>query len=441
MRPRDLWPLFNLRDTPYFQEALRPGDGARYPVEWFVGRQAEADRLIATILGHSGSSRQSIRGSVGVGKSTLAQYVKASVAGDRLLSSVDAVALGHADGSDEVCIRILSYVYEAVIAAGQEQHKLAALEKDESVQNTRQLVRVFRETTGLSGGLSLPLLGGISAGRTAALNSPGTARPSVLIASLLRGLFHVARQQLGARGIVVHVNNLENLTETDTSRAGAIFRDLRDPCLLADGYHWLVVGTSGALGSVVDSQAQLRSVFSLTLALEPLKPAELLRLLERRYSALALDTRKPVRPPVSARAVTALYAMFNGDLRGTLAALDEAAHGVLGYGKSSDATLTLADMQVFLRHRYEADARARLTGPQADSLQDLVTRAGGKRFSIKDAAGILRIERSRASRLIAELQRTGYVSLLEQRVFRDERGRPAALYELGGAARLAFSKE
>lgn len=441
MRTRDLWQLFNLRDTPYFQEALRPGDGARYPVEWFVGREAEADRLTATILGHSGSSRQSIRGSVGVGKSTLAQYVKAALTSERLLSSADAVALGHADDSDEVCIRILSYVYEALIASAQELRKLAALEKNESVQSTRQLVRVFRETTGLSGGFSLPVLGGLSAGRSATLNSPGTARPSVLIAPLMRGLFQAAHHELDARGIVVHVNNLENLTEADATRAGAIFRDLRDPCLLAEGYHWLVIGTAGALGSVIDSHAQLRSVFSLTLALEPLMPAELLRLLDRRYRALALDPAAPVRPPVSPRAVTALYAMFNGDLRGTLAALDEAAHGVLGYGRRPDATLTLADMQVFLRHRYEADARARLTASQAEVLQTLVARMGGKRFSIKEAAAALGNERSRTARNISELQRAGYVLLLDQRASGEERGRPAALYELGGAARLAFSKD
>jgi hypothetical protein len=127
MNPQDLWPLFNLRDTPYFEEALRPGDGARYPVEWFVGRDLEA-----------------------------------------------------------------------LIVTAQEQDKLAALEKSEAVQNTRQLVRVFRETTGLSGGLSVSLLGGMSAGGSSTLNTPGTARPSILIAQLLRGLIHVARKQAAA---------------------------------------------------------------------------------------------------------------------------------------------------------------------------------------------------------------------------------------------------
>lgn len=439
MKPRDIWQLFNLRDTPYFQEALRPGEGARFPVDWFVGREAEVDRLGATILGHQGSSRQSIRGSVGVGKSTLTQYVKATLAREQLLANADAVALGHADGADEVAIRILSYVYEALIAVGQERHQLSALERNESVQSTRQLVRVFRETTGFSGGLSLPVLG-LSAGRSATLNTPGTARPSVLIAPLLRGLFHAARELLDARGIIVHVNNLENITEADAGRAAAILCDLRDPCLLADGYHWVVVGTGAALSSVVDAHAQLRSVFSLTLALEPLKPAELLRLLDRRYQALALDPRRPARPPVSPRATTALYATFNGDLRGTLAALDEAAHGLLGYAKHPDSPLSLGDVQPFLRHRYEVDVRARLTEPQAEALRALVLRFARTSFSVKEAAAAWKNERSRASRVLAELQKAGYAILLEKRASRDERGRPAALYELAGPALLAFAE-
>lgn len=441
MKPQDLWPLFNLRDTPYFQEALRPGDGARYPVEWFIGREVEADRLARTILGHAGSSRQTIRGSIGVGKSTLAQHVKAILAPERLYSNPYAVALGHADGSDEVCIRILSYVYEALLSAGQEQDKLSALEKDEAVRNTRQMVRVFRETTGLSGGVSIPFLGGgLNAGRSASLNTPGTARPSILIPQLLRGLFQAAREHLNARGILVHINNLENLTDADATKAGAIFRDLRDTALLLEGYHWLVVGTSSALRAVVDTHSQLRSVFSLTLALDPLKSSELTRLLDRRYNALAADPDKSARPPIAPRAVQALYTLFQGDLRGTLAALDEASHGLLGYGKRPDAALTLADMQPFLRRRYEADARARLTRSQAEELERIVRKVQMEPFSVKDAAAAWKKERSRAARILAELNRTGYIIPTEQRIATEERGRPTALYTASGAALLAFGE-
>jgi hypothetical protein len=434
--PHDLWQLFNLRDTPYFQEALRPGEGARYPVEWFVGRDTEADRLSRTILGHAGSSRQSIRGAAGVGKSTLAQRVKALLAPSGVYSAPDAIALGHADGTDEVCVRVLSYVYETLLSAAKEKGELAALEKDEAVQNTRQLVRVFRETTGLSGSVSVPMIGGLSAGRSASLNTPGAARPSVLVPQFLQGLMRVAREVLDVRGILVHVNILENLSESDAKRAGAIFRDIRDPCLLADGYHWLVVGTADALSSVIDAHTQLRSVFSLTLALDPLKPSELLRLLERRYQALALDPSKPVRAPVLPRAVQALYTLFHGDLRGTLAALDEAAHGLVGYGKKPDAPLTLADIQPFLRHRYEADARARLTGNQFKALEKLAQAVQGA-ITVREAASFWKNERSRASRVMAELQKAGYVLTLE-RVAGEERGRPATAYALSGSAKLAF---
>lgn len=49
-------------------------------------------------------------------------------------------------------------------------------------------------------------------------------------------------------------------------------------------------------------------------------------------------------------------------------------------------------------------------------------------------------ERSRAARILTELQRAGYVLPLEQRSPGDERGRPAALYTLSGAALLAFAE-
>jgi hypothetical protein len=208
--------------------------------------------------------------------------------------------------------------------------------------------------------------------------------------------------------------------------------------LLSDGYHWLAVGTSEALSAAIDAHPQLRSVFSLTLALEPLKPGELLHLLDRRYRALAMDTSKPARAPVLPRAVQTLYTLFHGDLRGTLAALDEASHGLLGYGKKPDAPLTLGDIQPFLRHRYEADARARLTATQVNALEKLVQRVQSGHFLIKDAVSIWKNERSRAARLVAELRSAGYVLPLE-RIAGEERGRPATAYALSGSALLAFS--
>lgn len=64
-----------------------------------------------------------------------------------------------------------------------------------------------------------------------------------------------------APGIVVHLNNLENLASSqnveDASRA---FRDLRD-LFLAPDIHWLVVGTSEEALDILGAHPQVRSVF------------------------------------------------------------------------------------------------------------------------------------------------------------------------------------
>jgi hypothetical protein len=69
--------------------------------------------------------------------------------------------------------------------------------------------------------------------------------------------------------------------------------------------------------------------------------------------------------------------------------------GLFGYGKRPDAALTLADLQPFLRRRYEADVRARLTRMQAEDLEKIVRKVETEPFSVKDAAGVWRKERSR----------------------------------------------
>ncbi len=46
----------------------------------------------------------------------------------------------------------------------------------------------------------------------------------------------------------------------------------------------------------------------------------------------------------------------------------------------------------------------------------------------------------RAARILTELQRAGCVLPLEKRSPADERGRPASLYALSGAALLAFAE-
>jgi hypothetical protein len=440
----NVWALHNLRGSPFFQEALESGDGSRHPIELFVGRAGQLQRHLAVIGsagGTSGSSRQVISGSPGVGKSSLAQAIKARATQHGYLSSPEPVALGHQDDTDAIAVRILDYLYQAIVVRGGPK-----VERDSAVQDVRQLIRVFR-VRNLSGGLSIgvPVVGsaGASASRGSTFVTPGTVRPAVIIGDLMRRLMEVVRDKLSASGLIVHVNNLENLTEENAKSAARVLRDLRDPCLLAAGYHWLLVGTADAVRIVAAGTEQVRTVFNFGGELEPLGPEDLLELLTRRYQALRANLKMPVRPPVAPEAVVTLYGLFRGDLRGTLAALDEAAHELLGYvGESPRASLTFDDLRSVLPGIYAERVRSLLSNEGAEALRSTVATLRKDRketFTRRELRDWLGVGQATVSRFVGELVRNGFaVEARKERV--EGSKRPTAYYSLTGAARLAFGE-
>lgn len=438
----NVWALHNLRGSPFFQEALQSGEGAQHPIDLFVGRVVQLRRHLA-VIGSAGtpggSSGQVISGRPGVGKSSLAQAVKARAAEHGYLSSPEAVALGHEDDTDAVAVRILDYLYQAIMARGR-----AKVEHESAVEDVRQFIRVFR-VNNLSGGLSIgmPLIGtaGASAGRVKTFITPAAVRPAVVVGELMRGIMEVARAKLSAPGVVIHVNNLENITDERAESAARVLRDLRDPCLLAGGFHWLLVGTTQAIRSVAGAAEQVRTVFNFAPELEPLTAEELIHLLTRRYRALRADAKRPARAPVADVAVVTLYRVFHGDLRGTLAALDSASHELLGYaGDSPRAPLTFDDLRSVLPGLYAERVRSLLSPEAGDSLKTIAVTLRKSRmesFSRRDAQEWLSVGQATASRLVSELASNGFA--IESGKERTEGAkRPTSRYALTGAARLAF---
>jgi hypothetical protein len=124
---------------------------------------------------------------------------------------------------------------------------------------------------------------------------------------------------------------LENLSERDVGTAADILRSLRDPVLLQEGLHVILVGTAEAIAFTAMAHQQMRSVFSIT-TLGPLPRSDVQELLAERYRFLAMDPAVKVRPPVSKSTVAELYALFRGDLRNPAAYLYHAGHnGVISY--------------------------------------------------------------------------------------------------------------
>ena len=417
----NLWGLYNLRSSPYFQATLR-ADSQATPLRLFVGRQRERQLLLTTI-GSSASSRQAVAGRPGIGKTTLVQTVKADAQAEGYWSSDEIIPISAEGASEQLLGQLLSGVYDAVLAncptaAGPE------------VEAAQQLVRSIRLR---GGGFTLSAYGvGIGGSQSENVATP----PGALLLDGPRVLRNLLRHALseGARGIVLHLNNLENLSEADASRAADLLRGIRDQAMLHDGLHLIVVGTTDAVHTVVQSHTRIRSVFSDPLVLEPLELGDVEQLLANRYKALQLDPARSWRSPVEKSVVTRLYELFRGDLRGLLKALEDGITALLGLTSAGTdvAPVGLEDLLLTLRQRNQRELQEQLGATAWDRM---VAWAQLDAASVQTQAELVKLWQVRqptVSQTLQPLIEAGAVEALPRR------GREAIRYLMTGTARLAL---
>lgn len=417
----NLWHLYNLKESPFFQQDLQVSGEAHYPIGLFVGREDEAKRLL-NVIGGAPSSRQTVQGLPGFGKTTLVQYVKARAAEAGYISYPDPVSAAGADSADSLLIRILSHVHDAIAS-----HLGEKAQAETAVDTARRLIldtRVRDVKVSAS-------LGGFGGSREVTKRTePAAFHAGLLtIPPLLRDLSTVVRRH-GFAGIVVHLNNLENLMDdAERSRAGLVLRDLRD-VFLFEGYHFLLVGTPEPVRAIISPHAQLRSVFGISRALDPLSPDEFQRLLARRYTHLRLLAADEVRPPVAHDVAGEIYRLYRGDVRGTLRALDAAAHELVGYTDPPGSPIQRTQLMDVLVPMLRAEAEVSLSETLLDYLYGL-RELGDVLFTQKDLMTLWDLAQPTVSINLKELQRLGYV---------EEYGREGRLvrYGLTGSARLVL---
>jgi hypothetical protein len=417
----NLWGLYNLRSSPFFQATLR-ADSQTTPLHLFVGRQQERQLLLTTI-GSSTSSRQAVAGRPGIGKTTLVQTVKADAQTEGYWSSDEIIPINAEGASEHLLGQLLSGVYDAVLA----NRPTAA---GPEVEAGQQLVRSIRLR---GGGFTVSAFGfGAGGSQSESVATP----PGALLLDgprVLRDLLRYAIGQ-GARGIVLHLNNLENLSEADASRAADLLRGIRDQALLHDGLHLIVVGTTDAVRTVVQTHTQIRSVFSNPLVLEPLGLADVEQLLANRYEALQLDQSRPWHSPVETAVVERLYELFRGDLRGMLKALEDGITALLGLTSAGAevAPVGLEDLLLTLLQRNQAELQEQL-GDTA--WERLLAWAQVDAAAVQTQAQLVELWQVRqptVSQTLQQLVEAGAVEALPRR------GREAIHYLMTGPARLAL---
>ena len=415
--PRNPWNAFNLRASPFWQDPLGSED-PEHSLDLFVGRSQDLTRLTDALFGAgSSSSRHAIHGGSGVGKTTLVKRLKVSAQAAGYLTSDSFVPVLSGDTAESLFGRFLGGVYDTIFA--NRPHVL----DHPAMRSAQVLVRAARELMG-GGGVSVAGVG-VSASRSATTTVP---RDLLLDGPrVLRDLMTLVRES-GAAGLVLHVNNLENLSEADVEQAAVILRDLRDPLFMHPALHVVLVGTTDAVHTMVLTHAQVRSTFALH-ALEPLSAPEVHTLLQRRYRHLALSPKAKVLPPVEPEAVTSLHRWYRGDLRGLLKALEDGVTPNIGL-LDSLRPMRLEEIVATLRPRYLAELAA--TADEARVTQLARWGAGDAEApeTQKSLQALWKLGQSGVSQALSWHMRAGYVVALPRE------GAAARQYLLTGLGRV-----
>lgn len=415
------WNVYNLTQSPFFQQPLESGEQTPRPLSLFVGRQGELRRLRGAIHGAGDNATvQAIAGAPGVGKTTLVKELKALALDDGYLTTDSYVAILPNDTPGELFGRVLGALYDTILANRPQSADNPAM------ADAKLFVRATRFT---SGGVSLPIpgLGGIGASRgTSAL------LPKDIMIDGPRIMRDLARmiQHSDARGALLHLNNLENLSEADATRAAETLRALRDVMLLHNGLHYLIVGTTDAVNAAVNTHAQVRSIVS-TLVLASLTIAEVHSLLRARYDHLRVDRKRRATSPVEDTAVAALYDFFGGDLRGLLKALEDGVGPLIGLEDGAHS-LTISELRPVLQQRYAGELATLPEQARVTQLTKWGTTAPSSEQTQKSLATLWKLSQGSVSTALAYLIRQGYVIALPRS------GGDPIRYRLSGVARLIF---
>lgn len=333
----NVWEDCGLRSSPYFQDLLQGSSGSQ-SLKLFVAREKEQQQLLATI-GSKRNSRQAVAGFPGVGKTTLVEYIKMKAREAGYCVANEFISITPQHDADTLLGQLIAGIYDAICAFR------SSLRNNHEMKMACRFVNVIRQqnvTLAASAGIRV-LTGELTV--SSEVHDPSIGGLTLPARNVIKKLLKLALSQ--SKGIILHLNNLENLSESDTARAADLLRSVRDTGLIIDGLHIIVVGPTSAVQEVIGRHSQIEGVFTPIRFLEKLTLSDVYQLLENRYKALQIDRNKPYCNIIEDSIVNELYTIFNGDLRGILRILDYGIENLLlnNKGNSSFLPFTLDEFR------------------------------------------------------------------------------------------------
>ena len=359
----NLWNTCGFRSPPYFQDELQESSNTK-PLTLFVGREKEKRLLLATI-GSGESSRQAVAGFSGIGKTTLVQAVKAEARKANYCVADRYISITPEHSSDVLLGQIICGIHDAILACKPN------LESDQAMQNARPIVEVIQHQN-ISMSVSATILGsggGVGGSRSKTIFNP-LGGLALSAPNIIKNLIKCVLENK-SKGVLLHLNNLENLSDSDAVKAADLLRSVRDTGLMMEGLHLIVVGPTSAIRTVINRHPQIKNVFSYTINLRELALPEVHKLLENRYKILQSDPDKPFQKPIDDSVVNYLYKFFGGDLRAMLRSLENIIKPILLENKNDVLPLPLNSFLTLMKE---------LNQDELEELEENVSPANWKRI-------------------------------------------------------------
>lgn len=411
------WAPYGLSDDPYFQQPLEPDSDpdATRSISLFVGRDAEIRLLGGQVVGSS-SSRAIVQGTAGVGKTSFVNRLKVTLSEHGVLTHAEPVRVMPGMTPRRFIAAVLKVLNQmrasmavsapagTLVQAARTAKRAAALGDEDAFW--LRVGRIVDGEDSLAGGVSVAAFGA----QQQRVRIPSEVEEMSLHGELVQAVAYLTGR--GTRRVLVHVDNLENLSRDDVTAAAGLMQDVRD-AFLVEHSHWLFVGTTDIEGQIFRATPQVSGIIPFAVTLEPLDRAQVAELLERRYRHLQRGVRPA--PPVAPEVAATLYARYHGHLRDFLRLLSGAVQRQANIAPGTP--LGADDVVTLVQSRYYRDVLVKRIG-QADA-EHLRTVLAGKPHETEFRAADIKLttgmSHTAAGKLIRRLLEAGVVAQTRER--------------------------
>jgi len=417
----NIWLQYGLKSSPYFVNPLDPTTNSMYPISLFVGRKKVTSQTLNKIASND-NSRVVIEGVAGVGKTTFIHHIKHLASKKNpYLTFHDHIRVTRDYTSTQF---VIDLIHSTLLALYRNfPDRINEFEKEEIIQKAKRLIMETKESQWGIGASLFGLGGSISKSKTHVLP---IYQPQQFYSFLVA--LGNAVMKFSFRGIIFHINNIENLCLQTPDIARHFFNDIRD-FLMVPGFHFLLGARLGFTDEILGKEERVKSIFQIPTILEPLDIEDTHQLLTKRYKHL-IDEKNHLVLPVEKEVIEKYHQMFRGDLRSMFATISDAIE--LRGEQLEPTPLQYSLINPILQDKYEQYLRYKFTKPTWNLLKLLSNEKIPFRQSelTKERT---ELSQGRISQIFTELQIGGAINCV------DKKGR-SKFYDLSGISKIAFGK-